>query len=249
MSLLKTSGIVIKQVNYGEADRILTILTKDVGKIQVMARGVRKTKSPLLASTQLFCYSNFIFYQGRSFFYINQAELRESFYNIRLDLEKLTIASYILELMNTLAQEHQKEEKFFLLLIHTLKHIAYSDDIKLHLIVLTFQIKLMALAGYAPYLTGCVSCGGAIDQSLKMSGKLGGILCPNCFKQDPYSMGLNQEGKDLLSYILYQPMSSLKDVRISEPLLGQLKKIMSTYITIQLEKSFNTLKFMDIKGI
>ena len=67
MSLLKTSGIVIKQVNYGEADRILTILTKDVGKIQVMARGVRRPRVPSLASTQLFCYSNFIFTKADPF--------------------------------------------------------------------------------------------------------------------------------------------------------------------------------------
>src|SRR5690554_5522486 len=110
MGLIKTSGIIIKQINYDEADKILTIMTKDYGKIQALAKGARKTNNRFLASTQLFCYSNFIFYQGKSMNYINQAELRESFYNLRKNLRDFTYASYIIELINAATQEQQKEE-------------------------------------------------------------------------------------------------------------------------------------------
>lgn len=246
MQLLKTSGIVIKQVNFGESDKILTILTRDNGKIQAVARGARKVKNRLLAATQLFCYSDFIFYQGKSMIYMNQAELREAFYNLRIDLEKLTYSSYMLELINTVTQENEKEEKIFLLLAHTLKHMAYSKDMDVSLITLAFQIKLMALSGYAPYLDTCVSCGNPLHEKIKMSAKMGGILCPKCFHFDPYAMGLNQEGRQILFFLLHQPLSKLRELDISKGIIKQLIKIMNTYTSICLEKSFHSLDFLNI---
>lgn len=246
MQLLKTSGIVIKQVNFGESNKILTILTRDNGKIQAVARGARRVKNRLLAATQLFCYSNFIFYQGKSMIYMNQAELREAFYNLRIDLKKLTYSSYILELINTVTQENEKEEKIFLLLVHTLKHMAYSKDMDANLITLAFQIKLIALAGYAPYLDNCVSCGNPLHEKIKISAKMGGILCPRCFHFDTYAMGLNQKGRQILFFVLHQPLSKLKELDLSEGITRQLIKIMNTYISICLEKSFHSLDFLNI---
>lgn len=246
MGLLKTSGIVIKQVNFGEADKILTILTKEHGKIQAVARGARKTKNPFLASTQLFCYSDFVCYQGKSMIYINQAELREAFYDLRTNLENLTYASYILELTNVATQEHQREEKFFLLLAHTLKHITYSKKIDINLITLTFQVKLIALSGYAPHLEDCVSCGHPLNKKIKMSSKMGGPLCPQCFHFDPYAMGLNQEGRGALFFVLHKPLSKLDQLEISKATIKRLIKIMNTYISNYFEKIFYSLDFLNI---
>ncbi|WP_213818414.1 DNA repair protein RecO [Garciella nitratireducens] len=244
MQLFKTSGIVIRQVNFGESNKMVTVLTRDKGKIQAVARGARKTKNSLMPATQLFCYSNFIFYQGKSMIYINQVELREAFYNLRVNLEKLTYASYLLELVNTITQENEKEEKIFLLLAHTLKHMAYSSDINDDLITLAFQIKLIAMSGYAPHLNDCVSCGNPLSEKIKMSAKMGGILCPQCFHFDTFAMGLNQEARKVLLFLLYQPLYKLIELTISKETIKKLLRIMNTYISICLEKPFHSLNFL-----
>lgn len=246
MGLFKTSGIIIKQINYGEADKILTIFTKDYGKLQALAKGARRTNNRFLSSTQLFCYSNFIFFQGKSMIYVNTAELRESFYNLRKDLRDFTYASYIIELINAALEENQKEEKYFFLLLHTLNHMTYSKHLDLDLIKLAFQIKLMALSGYAPHLKNCVSCGGEIDHSIKFSNENGGILCSKCFNEDFYGKKITREGVDIISYILYNPLSALSKLEVNTSLLRQLNNIMEAYVCKYLEKSFHTLDFLEI---
>ncbi len=246
MGLLNTSGIIIKQINFGEADKILTIMTKDYGKLQALARGARRTNNRFLASTQLFCYSNFIFFQGKSMNYINTAELRESFYNLRKNIKDFTYASYIIELMNGALEENQKEEKHFFLLIHTLKHMTYSKNLDLDLIKLTFQIKLMALSGYAPHLSNCVSCGEVLKGKIKFSIENGGTLCSNCFHLDPYGKRISGEEISIISYILYNPLSALSKLEIKNTFLRQLNNIMDTYVSKYLEKSFHTLDFLNI---
>ncbi len=246
MGLFKTTGIIIKQINYDEADKILTILTKDHGKIQALAKGARKTNNRFLASTQLFCYSNFIFYQGKSMNYINQAELRESFYNLRKNLKDFTYASYIIELINAATQEQQKEEKYFFLLIHTLKHMTYTKEIDLDIITLAFQVKLMALSGYAPHLDDCVVCGNSIQYNMKISSELGGVICPQCFQQDSYAMGINKDAKEVLSFILHKPLSNLNQLVKKDSIIRQLNKIMYNYVSKYMERSFHTLNFLNI---
>lgn len=245
MGLYKTSGIVIKQVNYGEADKILTILTRNYGKIQAIAKGARKTKNRFLACTQLFCYSDFIYYQGRNMAHINQCELRESFFKLRMNLEKLTYSSYVIELINAATQENEKEEKLFLLLIHTLNYLANNSQIDADLIVLTFQIKLMALTGYAPHLTDCVSCGKELQGNFRMSNKLGGLICPNCMKMDPYAMTITKEGQEILFFGLHQPLSKLAQLQKSKNTIQQLQRIMNHYVSTYLEKTFNSLDFLN----
>lgn len=244
MGFIETSGIVIKQINFDEADKILTILTKDNGKIQVLAKGARRTNNRFLASTQLFCYSDFIFYQGRSMIYMNQAELRESFYNLRTSLKGFTYASYVIELMNAASQEHKKEEKYFFLLIHTLKHMAYTKEIDLDVIVLAFQVKLMALAGYAPHLDNCVSCGSEVASRGKMSAEMGGLICKECYHLDPYARRIQKEAVELLSFILYKPLSSLNQIDERGQRTKQLNKMMNAYVSKYLGKTFHTVHFL-----
>lgn len=246
MALLKTSGIVIKQVNYSESDKILTIFTKDHGKISAVAKGARKTKNRFLSCAQLFCYSDFVYYQGSSMAYINQCELRESFYNLRMDLNKLTYSSYIIELINAALEEQEKEEKIFSLLIHTLNHLANSNKIDLDLILLAFQTKLMALTGFAPHMDNCVACGKEIKENAKISPKLGGLICHSCYKNNPYSLDISEVGIETLLFTLHRPLSQLSELKVHRNIIKQLQKIMNTYVSVHLEKAFYSLDFLNI---
>lgn len=96
MGLIETNGIIIKEMPYRDQDKILTVFTEKEGKVQCIARGVRRPKSPLLASTQVFAYSELVYYPGKTFGNIQQAHLIESFYALRNDLNKMALGSICL---------------------------------------------------------------------------------------------------------------------------------------------------------
>ena len=101
MPIIKTQGLVLKYNNLGEADRILTLLTKDKGKIKAYAKGCRRPKSSLTSSCEIFAYSDFILFKGTNFYHVSNGELRESFYDLRKDLVRLSYAVYFAELADT----------------------------------------------------------------------------------------------------------------------------------------------------
>ncbi len=120
MGVSKTEGIVLKYTNLGEADKILTILTRNKGKIKAIAKGCRKPKSSLTASSEIFVFSEFVFYKGANLYHVTQAETRETFYNIRNDLLRLSYAVYFAELADTVSDEEIPSERLFILLAKTL---------------------------------------------------------------------------------------------------------------------------------
>lgn len=107
MALVKTKGIVIREQPFQEQDKILTLFTEEEGKVKAIAKGVRRNRSPLVAATQLFAYSEFVYYPGKNFANINQASLIQSFYPLRNDLIKMSLASYVLELLDAFYDYYQ----------------------------------------------------------------------------------------------------------------------------------------------
>ena len=104
---LKVNGIIIQEVNYGDFDKVLTMLTPNLGKITCNARGARKTKSQLLSTTQLFTFGEFVLFKGGDTYNVNSCETIEMFYNLRTDLDKLTYASHITKIINDITTENQ----------------------------------------------------------------------------------------------------------------------------------------------
>ena len=104
---LKVNGIIIAESNSGDSDKMLTMLTPNLGKISCTARGARRTKSQLLAATQMFTFGEYMLFKGGDTYTINSCETIEMFYNLRTDLDKLTYASYITRIINDVTTENQ----------------------------------------------------------------------------------------------------------------------------------------------
>ena len=107
MGIVKTKGIIISENNTGDFDKMLTMITPDLGKISCAARGARRPKSSLIAGTQLLAFGEYILYKGANAYNINSCELIEIFYNIRTDLDKLSVAAYITKIINDVTTENQ----------------------------------------------------------------------------------------------------------------------------------------------
>ena len=104
MKLIKTTGIVIKEIDFKDNDKIITILTKDLGKISAMVKGAKRTNSPYLASSQYLVYSEFVLFQGKTFYHVNSTTVIDTFYDLRVDYDKLNYAFDMTKLLFTVCQ-------------------------------------------------------------------------------------------------------------------------------------------------
>ena len=142
MRSVKTSGIVIAENNLGDSDKILTILTPNLGKISCVAKGARRPKSALLAGTQMFCFGEYLVYKGSQTYHINSVEPIEVFYNLRIDLDKLKYAVHINKIVQDVTHENQNCYRILQLLLNTLYTISETDK-NLNLVLSIFKLKLL----------------------------------------------------------------------------------------------------------
>ena len=157
MKLVKVKGIVIKEVAYKDNDKIITILTDSLGKVSAVAKGAKKTNSPFLASSQYLVYSEFVLYQNTGYYYLNSAAVINTFYNLRIDFDKIQLVFDMTKLINSVTDENQDCEKILKLFLNTIYVLdKYEKDTKL--VVNTFKIKLFSILGFAPRQDKCSNC-------------------------------------------------------------------------------------------
>lgn len=144
MKSFKTEGIIIKRKNYGEADRILTVLTKDNGKIHIKAVGIRRIPSRRSPHVELLNHSLLNLYKGRNYSILTEAESLESFSAIKSDLEKIGFAYHLCELIDGLCPENQENEKVFQLLKNALTDLSVNKSFSIR----EFEVQLLIALGY-----------------------------------------------------------------------------------------------------
>ncbi len=242
MSIIKTRGLVLKYTNLNEADRILTLLTEDKGKIKVFARGCRRPKSRLISSCEVFAFSDFILYKGSNFYHINNCELRESFYELRKDLLMLSYAVYFAELADTVTDEDMQCKNIFLLLAKSLYYLS-KKEISLGILSNAYQIKLLDLSGFRPALKKCVSCGkdGIFNA---FSIELGGVICEDCFKKVD-SIKTNPRTLEFFKILLTKPVSRLNSIKIDNTIFIEADRIISEFIQQHMDKRFKSMAFIN----
>jgi len=245
MSYLRTKGIVIKEVNTGEADKIITIFSKSQGKIFAHAKGARRPRSKLVASTQLLCYSDFMLFKGRDMFSINSCEVIEPFYEIRNDIIKLTYSAHMIDIISDVIQENQPSSRVLQLLLNTLYMLAKTDR-KPELLAKIFEIRLMAILGYTPFVKGCMVCGKDELDKTFFSFKNCGLICSSkdCLSTDPYAMRIAPGTVKALCHIIYSKMDQLFNFSVSEEVLSELAYISRRYLRERLEKDYTKLDFL-----
>jgi len=249
MSISKTEGIVLKHTNLGEADRILTILTRNNGKIKAIAKGCRKPKSSLLSSSEVFVFSEFVIYKGANFYHVSQAATRETFYNIRKDLLRLSYATYFAELAEAVSDEGIPSERLFLLLAKTLYYLS-AGEIPMGLINLGYQLKLMDISGYRPNLTRCAVCRKANEDYARFSIGMGGVICGDCgsdesIRKDGDVFKISQGTVEAFKFLLNTEISRLNTKKIDNTIFNEIDKITRSFIQSHLDKKFKSLDFLD----
>lgn len=245
MAYLRTKGIIIKEVVFGEADKIVTVLTGTRGKITVYAKNVRRPRNRLSASVQLLCYCDFVLFKGREMYSINSCEVIESFYNIRNDITKLTYAAHMIDIINDSAQENQPAYKMLQLLLNSLHMIANTDKSP-ELVTRIFELRLLTILGYAPNVKNCIICGKENQEGYCFSFNKCGFICKNakCISKDKYAMELKSGTAKAITHIVRSPIKELFGFNVSPEILQELKIVSSKYLRDRLEKEYTKLDFL-----
>jgi DNA repair protein RecO (recombination protein O) len=243
--LYKTEGIVLKSMEYQEADKIVTIYTKDYGKITAIAKGVRKTKSKFGSSLEILTYSIFLFYKGRNLDIVSQTEILESFFSTSKEVIKFAFATNCVEVVNGLTEEREINIGLFNLLKEVLHYLRESNDPKL--LTLSFKWQTMSILGYRPSLDHCCRCNKCVEDQKEMNFNIkeGGLVCNNCIAKDKercvkVSLYFNK----LVRKILITSLSTISNATIPDKKMKELEKITDLYIAYHSEKSFKTDRFL-----
>ena len=241
MGMIKTKGIVILESNMGDFDKMVTILTPNMGKIGCAARGSRRPKSSLMAGTQFLSFGNFVLYSSPSSYSINSCDTIEIFYNIRNDLDKLNYASFITRIIYDVTDENQYSYNILQLLLNTLYMISESDK-DLDFILSIFELRLMVYLGFSPNLSKCTSCSGTDDIEY-FSIHNSGFECRPCAKVDKSAIKINSDTFNALKYIVSAPPKKLFSFDVSDESKKELKLISSLYMNDKLDKNYQLTKF------
>jgi DNA repair protein RecO (recombination protein O) len=188
MTLFRDRGMVLRTIRLGEADRIVTLMTEQHGKVRAVAKGVRRTKSKFGSRLEPLSHVALLGWQGRGDLdMINQVEVIDTFRTVREDLDRMSAAMSMLEVVDQIGQERHGNPRLYEMLVGAMAALAERDS---PMVAPAFFLKVLALEGSAPVLDVCVSCGQE-DSGLLVAFDLteGGVLCQNCRRGRPLSAG------------------------------------------------------------
>lgn len=222
----KCEGIVIRSTPYGESNKIITLFTREFGKMALMARGARKPNSRLSAITQLLFCGQFLFQSSRGLGTLQQGESIHFFKEIREDLFKTAYSSYLAELLDKGTEESKVNPYLYELFYQTLDYIDEGYDAAI--LTNIFEMKMLQVIGLRPELNQCVNCGSK-EGRFAFSIRENGLLCHRCFELDPYLLPVSQATVKLLRLFYYIDLRRLGSISVKPQTKKELRTVLSMY--------------------
>ena len=234
--LYKDEGVVLKTIKLGEADRIVTLYTRQNGKVRAVAKGVRKTKSRFGARLEPFTHVSLLIYRGRNLDTITGAHILTSFDEVRGDYERLMWAAALVESVEKITEEREESLQVYGLLLSGLAALGQGKGPS---VVPAFLIKLLSISGFHPSLRVCAGCGGTTGLG-GFSVSLGGAVCRSCWRDDPGALRLSPERIALLGELLAGDFGAPAGAED----LGELNAILQRYAEFHLERPLRSMHLL-----
>jgi DNA repair protein RecO (recombination protein O) len=205
----KARAIVLSSRPLGEADRIVRLFTRELGRVDAVVKGVRKTTSRWGGRLEPFNVCDLVLHPGRSLYTVTQAQLVDVFARLRADREGLSAAAIVCEAAAGLTPEREPEERVFALLRNTLREVdrGISGRAVESPLVLGALLKLLYEAGYLPVLEHCAACGSG-GRALGFSAARGGRVCGDCSGE---AVPITPEAIDALAEAIARPLAELRE--------------------------------------
>lgn len=244
MNSLKTQGIVIKRMNFGEADRILTILTERFGKVKAIAKGVRKTKSRLAGSLEPFMILDLQLHEGKTFYIVTGAVIEKEFPDLHKNLQKTSQAFYIGEIADKILQENQRTNLVFEIFGDGLEEIEMSGS---EFLLRIYELRMIEAAGFNPELYQCVHCKEKITPEDNFWDSVeGGLICQSCQQKFLHGKRISDDLIKIFRLIDRGEYELLKSIKLKKEIEKEAEVVLSEYIRSILEREIKSKNFLNL---
>lgn len=244
-----TRGIVLRYVNYRETSRILTLFSRELGKITVSGKGCLRPKSRERAATEMFTLGEYTLSERTGRYYLNSACIENAFYNLRLDIDRLALAAYFAELCESVLNEEEPQPELFDLLSSMMGALC-NDKASLELIRFFFEVKSMDLLGFRPEVSSCSSCGADLKEKVWFSATAGGAVCENCRLEAPDAKLMLPGSIAFLRHVLDWDVERMSVLKPAEAVMEDLERTWRPFLKWHLERTYKIDGFMDkLKGL
>lgn len=239
-TITTAKGIILRQTDYGEANRMLTIFTDEYGIIKAAAHGAKRTKSKQSASSQFLTYAEFTFYiNSGEIWNINSAETIDSFFPIQEDIEKLSAAAYFADLTYACLDLQNPDRELLRLLLNTLYAMAYKN-VSAKIAKPVFELRCISLAGFEPVISCCAICGDTQNLS-SFSFEEGGVVCRECAAAG--DVPVYEGTRSMMQYAARAELSKIFSFVVDDRIAEQASYISEKYAAYQLDNNFESLAY------
>ena len=243
--LYRTEAVILRRSDFGEADRLLTLITPRYGKIRVIAKGARKTTSRRAGHVELFNRADLQLAKGRNLDIVTDAQIVDAYRQLHEDLQRLSYAYYVAELLDKLTGDEEENPPLYRLFVETLA--ALDRTVAPDLVARHFELHLLTLLGYRPNLFNCASCQTTLTESAdRWSATGGGMLCPECAAREPQAMPISLAAFKALRFLQRETVDATDQLqRLSEPLRHEAERVLRATLRPILERDLKSVEFLD----
>lgn len=239
MPTYSAEAVVLRRANFGEADQVVTLLTQFQGKVSAVAKGVKKIGSRKGGNLDLLNHVKAYLAEGKNLDIITEVELVSAYPKLKSDLEKISIAYQIVELVNEFLTEHQENQAVFRMTVATLELLETTT--KPELVLRAFQLKLLHELGFLPELNHCVRCGQELPSSgLALSAQFGGLIGPEEREDDIDAYPVSSDTVKALRYLVSVPLPQSVKLGVPDQVARQLARALQYYLEYLLEKALKS---------
>lgn len=239
----RAEAVVLRHTDWGEADRLLTLYTREMGKMRALAKGARKVRSRKAGHLEPFTHVRLLLASGRDLLIVTQADTLNAHLPLRADLERIGYAAYVVELLDRFVYEEGENASLFHLLTDTLTRLDAEPDA--WPVVRYYEMRLLDMLGFRPQLFACANCEAEIQpQDQFFSAAQGGVLCPGCGAGLPEVRSVSLE---TLKYMRHFQRSSYAVARRAHPdpaTRQAVEELVQAYLTYLLERGLNSPGFI-----
>lgn len=240
---IATTGLVLRQVKVGEADRILTLLTPELGVVSASAKGSLRLKNKLFSACGLFCYSEFTITTGRRSNFIESGAVKRVFHGLGQSVEGMALAVYLAEIAIALSPAPPEAGDHLRLLLNSLYMISEQKR-PLHQIKAIYELRAMSMAGYMPSLLACDGCGKYDGGDFYLDPHEGRLLCADCAKKANRTPNLDTGALYALRHICLAEDAKLFAFSLSDQSMKRLGALCQQYLTAHMEQGLKSLDFL-----
>ena len=239
----RSEALVIRHRRFGDSDRIVTLLTPARGKIDAIAKGALRPRSRLAGHLEPLTHAEVLLAHGRNLDIITQAQTIEGFAAIRDDLDRLSLALYLLELADRFTVEHAEADAVYRLLLVALLRLARGDGEQL--VARSFELGLLDATGFRPQWRDCAACGEPVSaDALAWSPLAGGVICAACRGSHPEARPIEESVLKVLRYIQQEPYEEAARVRLTPELASGLERVMHELMRAMAERDLGSAHFL-----